>query len=62
MKATERKPRQIHWTCRKCRAKWSSDIPEPPAGGERKHHGDSEMQTICDACLDRMGSRTLNRY
>ena len=54
--SVETKPRMMHWTCRKCKCKWSEPIVQNYKAGQNGRHTEDAYETsICDACLNRMG-------
>lgn len=52
-----KRPPLMHWTCRKCRAKWSTRLLSIPG----EHREDAEATTICDECLNAMADRIRKR-
>lgn len=48
--------RLMHWTCRKCRRQWQTEIQD--AGNNAPRRPDAHEKTLCDPCMDAMGPKT----
>lgn len=46
--------RMIHWTCRRCGAKWSNLVNKGMPNGDEELP-DCESESFCDKCLEGMG-------